>query len=49
MADYADRCVAFFGAGESRGTTHCVAEFKKRGKPVEEWGFDAEGKYGRRP
>src|ERR1043166_8507491 len=35
MAAYADRCVAFYGAGESRGTDGCVALFRKLNKPVE--------------
>lgn len=46
MAAYADRCVAFFGAGESRGTEGCVAMFRRLGKPVEEWRFRPDGSYG---
>lgn len=47
IADIADRCVAFFGAGESRGTAGCVEMFRRLGKPVEEWRFDAAGNYAR--
>lgn len=47
IAEIADRCVAFFGAGESRGTEGCVALFRKLGKPVEEWRFREDGTYGK--
>lgn len=45
IADIADRCVAFFGAGASTGTTHCVGLFKAAKKPVEVWRFDDRGVY----
>lgn len=47
IVELADRVVAFFGSRESAGTANSVATARREGKAVEEWRFDAEGRYGR--